>query len=211
MIRRSMRLDDRCLLFFVRSPGKGNVKSRLAAAIGHELTVKLYKSFVLQMLSTLKKGNFAFYVCFHPENALKGLKKWLGGRHHYIPQEGKDLGERMKNAFAAAFQTGFKRVVLIGSDIPDLPLEFIQEAFTSLEEKDAVIDPAYDGGYYLIGFTDKAFSPKVFEGMTWGTKTVFDDTMKVLEGLQKKVYTLKPLRDIDTVEDLIEIGDGFTF
>ena len=201
-------MDDRCLLFFIRSPEKGNVKSRLAAAIGDELTVKLYKSFVLRMLSTLKRGNFPFYICFHPENALMGLKKWLGGHHHYIPQKGKDLGERMRNGFTEAFQMGFKRVVLIGSDIPDLPLEFIQEAFTSLEEKDAVIGPALDGGYYLIGFKDQTFSPQVFEGMPWGAETVFDETMRVLKRLGQRVHTLPYQRDIDTIEDLKQLDIG---
>ncbi len=76
-------------------------------------------------------------------------------------------------AFRKAFDMGFKRVVLVGSDIPDLPLEFIEEAFTSLKEEDAVIGPAYDGGYYLIGFKDKTFSPQVFERMAWGTEKRF--------------------------------------
>jgi len=202
MIQRSMKMDDRCLLFFVRSPEKGNVKSRLAAAIGDELTVKLYKSFVLQMLSTLKKGNFPFYICFYPKDALKNLKRWLGNQFHYIPQMGADLGERMRNGFTEAFQMGFKRVVLIGSDIPDLPLEFIQEAFTSLEQKDAVIGPAYDGGYYLIGFKDETFSPQVFEGIAWGTRTVFDETVKKIKRFRRLAHILPYQRDMDTVEDL---------
>jgi rSAM/selenodomain-associated transferase 1 len=195
-------LDDRCLLFFIKTPEKGRVKSRLASVIGDEPAAKLYRGFVMNMLSTLKRGNFPFYICFYPKNALKGLKEWLGGQYHYIPQKGKDLGKRMRNGLTDAFAMGFKRVVLVGSDIPDLPLEFIEEAFASLEEKDAVIGPACDGGYYLIGFRNKTFSSRVFEGIAWGTETVFEDTMKVLKGLRQTVHTLKPLRDMDTIEDL---------
>jgi len=209
MIRRSMKLDDRCLLFFIKSPEKGKVKSRLAAVIGDEPAQKLYKEFATQMLSTLQKGDFPFHVCFYPKDALKALKDWLGDQHHYIPQKGKDLGERMRNGFIEAFELGFKRVVLIGSDIPDLPLELIEEAFTSLREKDAVIGPAYDGGYYLIGFKGKSFSPKAFEEMAWGTKTVFEETITVLRKLNLRVHTLSEWRDIDTIEDLSHLSPPF--
>ncbi len=101
-----------------------------------------------------------------------------------------------------AYTMGFKRVVLIGSDIPDLPLEFIEEAFTSLNEKDAVIGPSLDGGYYLIGFKDKTFSSQVFKGISWSTERVFEQTTKILEREGLTVHFLKPLRDIDTIEDL---------
>jgi hypothetical protein len=114
----------------------------------------------------------------------------------------------MSNAFRKAFDTGFKRVVLVGSDIPDLPLEVIEEAFISLKEGDATIGPAYDGGYYLIGFKEKTFSPQVFEGLAWSTATVFAETMKVLKQFDQRVHTLKLLRDIDTIEDLRHLDIG---
>jgi rSAM/selenodomain-associated transferase 1 len=197
-----LNLDDRCLLFFVKYPETGKVKSRLASVIGNDLAAKLYRGLIMQMLSTLKTGDFPFYICFHPKNALKGLKEWLGNKHHYIPQKGKELGERMRNGFIEAFSMGHKRVVLIGSDIPDLPLEFIERAFTSLATKDVVIGPAYDGGYYLIGFKDRTFSPQIFEGIVWGTGNVFDETMQPLKKLGQKVHVLPYQRDIDTVDDL---------
>ena len=202
MIRRSMKLDDRCLLFFVKYPEKGKVKSRLAAVIGDDSAVSVYKNLVAQMLSTVKEGSFPLYICFFPKNAQKPIKNWLGREYRYIPQHGKDLGERMRNGFIDGFAMGYKRVVLVGSDIPDLPMKYIEEAFKSLKEMDAVIGPAYDGGYYLIGFEDKTFSPQVFEGIAWGTKNVFDETMKKLKKFRRVVYTLPYQRDIDTEEDL---------
>jgi hypothetical protein len=208
MISGNMKLNDRCLLFFIKSPEEGKVKSRLASVIGDERAANLYRDFITQMLSTLRRGDFPFHICFYPHNALKGVKEWLGDQHHYIPQKGKDLGERMSNAFRKAFDTGFKRVVLVGSDIPDLPLEVIEEAFISLKEEDAAIGPAYDGGYYLIGFKEKTFSPQVFERMAWGTERVFEDTMKVLKNLNQRVHTLPFRRDIDTIEDLKHLGTG---
>ena len=195
-------MEDRCLLFFIKNPEKGKVKTRLASAVGDEIAVKLYRRFLLEMLSTLNRGTFLFYLCFQPEKSLSDLKSWLGDDYLFMPQQGADLGERMKNGFIDAFAMNFKRVVLIGSDIPDLPLEFIEEAFSSLQEKDVVIGPSFDGGYYLIGFKDKNFSFRVFEGIPWSTERVFEETIKVLKQEGLTVHTLQPLRDIDTIDDL---------
>jgi len=190
------------LLFFIKNPEKGRVKTRLASAIGDEMALKLYRRFLLEMLSTLNRGTFLFYLWFYPGDSLNDLKNWLGDHYLYAPQMGENLGERMKNGFMEAFSMNFKRVVLIGSDIPDLPLEFIEEAFTALRNHDVVIGPALDGGYYLIGFRDETFSPKVFGGIPLSTEHVFEDTMKVLDREELTVHLLKPLRDIDTIEDL---------
>jgi len=205
---RSPLLDDRCLLFFIKNPEKGKVKTRLASAIGDERAVKLYRRFLFEMLSTLNRGTFLFYLCFYPADALESLMKWLGEDYLYMSQQGADLGERMKNGFVEAFAMNFKRVVLIGSDIPDLPLEVIEEAFTSLKEKHVVIGPSLDGGYYLIGFKDKTFLSQVFKGIPWSKERVFEETMKILNKEGLTVHTLKPLRDIDTIEDLRDLSKG---
>jgi rSAM/selenodomain-associated transferase 1 len=196
------------LLFFIKNPEKGKVKTRLASSIGDEGAVKLYRRLLFEMLSTLNRGTFLFYLCFYPGDSLNDLKHWLGDHYLYTPQYGENLGERMKNGFLEAFAMGFKRVVLIGSDIPDLPLEFIEEAFTSLKEKHVVIGPSLDGGYYLIGFRDKKFSSQVFKGIPWSKERVFEETMKVLNKERLTVHTLKPLRDIDTIEDLRNLSKG---
>ena len=195
-------MDDRCLLFFIKNPEKGKVKTRLAAEVGDRMAVKLYKRFLLEMLITLNRGTFLFYLCYSPESPLSDLKDWLGGHYLYMAQSGEDLGERMKNGFLEAISMSFKRVVLIGSDIPDLPIQFIEEAFASLLEKDAVIGPSLDGGYYLIGFKNETFSPRAFEGIHWSTASVFEKTLTTLKQEGLTVHTLPPLRDIDTAEDL---------
>jgi rSAM/selenodomain-associated transferase 1 len=195
-------LDDRCLLFFIKNPEEGQVKTRLASAVGRREAMKLYRSFLLEMLYTLNKGTFLFYLFYFPENALDDLKDWLGDHYLYMPQRGGDLGERMKHGFGEAFSMNFNRVVLIGSDIPDLPLEFIDEAFAALQEHDGVIGPSLDGGYYLIGFKNTSFSPRVFDGIRWSTGAVFEKTLEILNGEGRTVHILQSLRDIDTVEDL---------
>jgi rSAM/selenodomain-associated transferase 1 len=195
-------LDNRCLLFFIKDPGKGRVKTRLASAVGDKIAANLYRRFLLEMLFTLNRGTFLFYLCYTPLDSLNDLKDWLGDHYLYMPQIGGHLGERMKNGFLEAFSMNFKRVVLVGSDIPDLPLDFIEEAFASLQEQDGVIGPSLDGGYYLIGFKNQSFSPRVFDGIRWGTETVLEETMKVFKREELTVHTLKPLRDIDTAGDL---------
>jgi uncharacterized protein len=195
-----MKSNDQCLLFFMKSPEEGNVKSRLAASIGKKEATALYKTFTLNMLAMLKKGDFSFRLYFYPEHSLESLQAWLGTNYDYFPQKGRNLGQRMKNGFLDAFASGLKRVVVVGSDIPDLPLEFIREAFFALRKNEAVVGPSYDGGYYLIGFRDAGFSPEVFKGIPWSTEKVFEKTITLLG--RKKVHLLPKWRDIDTVEDL---------
>jgi rSAM/selenodomain-associated transferase 1 len=108
----------------------------------------------------------------------------------------------MENAFQQAFAEGFSRVLIIGSDIPDLPSTFLEEAFESLETHDAVIGPANDGGYYLIGCTRNTFSPAIFSGMIWSSRTVYRKTMETLERNGHRVHVLRQWDDVDTIADL---------
>ena len=195
-------MDDRCLLFFVRNPKGGSVKSRLASTVGKVVALDLYKNFIFDMLATLERQAFPLYCCFYPEDALADLKKILGAQYQYLPQRGDDLGARMAHCFRQAFAQGFNRVALIGSDSPDLPAEIIDEAFTALEDVDSVIGPAFDGGYYLIGFNKGSFTPEAFSNIAWSTETVLQKTLDILKHHQQRVHLLPRWRDVDTLEDL---------
>ena len=192
--------DTTCLLLFVKYPDKGTVKSRLSKEFGENTVLRLYEGFVLDILETIRKGKYRFKICFHPPSAQEKISSWLGKSYFYMPQNGNDLGEKMKNAFAAAFSDGFEKAILIGSDIPDLTKEVIDEAFAS--DGDAVIGPAKDGGYYLIGFKRNTFLPHIFEGMQWSTASVFERTMEIFRKHSYKVHILPQWRDVDTPEDL---------
>ena len=195
-------MDDRCLLFFVRNPEGGTVKSRLASTVGKVVALDLYKNFIFDMLAMLEKRDFPLYCCFYPEDALADVKKILGAQYQYLPQQGEDIGARMAHCFHEAFSQGFHRVVLIGSDLPDLPGDIIDEAFTALENVDSVLGPAVDGGYYLIGFNKGSFTPEVFSGMEWSTETVLQKTLAILKRHLRRVHLLPQWDDIDTLEDL---------
>jgi glycosyltransferase A (GT-A) superfamily protein (DUF2064 family) len=111
----------------------------------------------------------------------------------------------MKHAFIDAFNEGIAEVVLIGSDSPDLPVEIIDEAFCSMKNNDVVIGPAFDGGYYLIGFKRDTFLPELFDAIPWSTGTVFKRTVAILREKRYKMYMLPEWRDVDRCEDLIAL------
>jgi hypothetical protein len=196
----------RQILVFIRAPEEGFVKTRLAAAIGAAAACQLYRAFVLDLLETLtaipREATGDLLLCHDPPDAGERLAAWLGRGYANAPQRGADLGTRMKNAVHASFSEGYDRVLLLGSDIPDLPASIVREAFAALEREDAVIGPCPDGGYYLIGFRSGRFLPEVFGGMAWGTGAVLERTLACLNAHRRRVRVLPPWRDIDTIEDL---------
>jgi hypothetical protein len=194
--------DKPSILLFIKAPLKGQIKSRLAAAIGNDAALELYQRFVLDTLDTVEALAIPSRICFYPPDAGTTIRAWLGNEHAYMPQQGNDLGERMESAFKQVFQEGYDRAVLIGSDIPELSTLIIDEAFTSLNVHDAVLGPAADGGYYLIGFTAKTFLPDLFHHIAWSTGTVFEKTLARLKESGRRVHLLPKLHDVDTKDDL---------
>lgn len=198
---------DNCVLFFVKYPVPGKVKTRLCAEFGEKVVTALYKNFVLDALSTIRQLNVPFQICFEPESARNKMKQWLGEQYSYSAQKGSNLGDRMKNALAQTFEKNCSRTILIGSDLPDLPAAFLSEALQSLESNHAVLGPSYDGGYYLIGSSKAHFLPEVFDGISWSTRNVFQQTIDVLKKHSRKVHILPQWFDVDTHADLKDFID----
>lgn len=194
--------DRRCILLFVKSPIEGQVKTRLAGKLGHETARRLYESFVVDTLEIVNALDIHVRICFLPADAENEFKQWLGTEYEYFPQTGRDLGQRMRNAFSQAFDDGFKEVVVIGSDIPDLPAEYLYQAFTALGDSDVVLGPSSDGGYYLIGFSRDSFIPEAFDNIPWSTADVLGQTTKILKRRGRRMHLLPQWHDIDTVGDL---------
>jgi rSAM/selenodomain-associated transferase 1 len=194
--------DKRCVILFVKLPEKGKVKSRLARCMDEDLVLRLYENMVLDAIDMLTRGRFPFRICFTPPDARDRILEWLGQGYRAFPQTGYDLGDRMENAFEYVFPEDAEDALLIGSDIPGLTAEVMDEAFTALLTNDAVIGPAGDGGYYLIGFKKRSFKPVIFHDMVWSTKTVFRETMDKLHDASLRVHVLPELTDVDTVDDL---------
>ncbi len=194
--------QETCILLFVKYPEKGKVKLRLSVDINEDIVQELYRRFVQDTLATIKKIDSQFFICFSPVETKKKFQKWLGSTLLFLPQNGADLGERMKNSFTDVFTKGFQRAVLIGSDSPDLPEKYIEQAFSILQTQDIVLGPTIDGGYYLIGFNKNTFTPGVFEDMPWGKQMVFQKTSMKIKQAHCSLGLLPIWSDVDTIADL---------
>ncbi len=197
--------DTRCVILFVKLPEKGMVKSRLASHIDEEMVLRLYEYMVLDAIDTLNRGHYSFRICFAPLGADDRIRKWLGSDYSYMPQLGEDLGEKMEQAFSRVFSEEVGEAVLIGSDIPGVTSAIIDEAFEALATCNAVIGPASDGGYYLIGFRKSALCLDIFRRMTWSTAAVFEETVARLRQASRSVHVLPECTDVDRKEDLITL------
>lgn len=191
-----------CTLVFLRAPERGRVKTRLARSLGDEAVLTLYRGFVEDLLETLRQGRQQVVLCCTPSSARAAVQAWIGPVDRIYPQTGDDLGDRMADAFHRAFGEGYRRVLLVGTDLPDLPTAVFQEAFAALARQPAVIGPTLDGGYYLIGFRPETFLPAVFEQIPWSTPAVLAETLAVFGRHGLKVHHLPVWRDIDDLADL---------
>lgn len=192
------------ILFFLRYPREGKVKTRLAKRVGNTLALQLYECFILDMLDKLDSlpGDLHLFVTPGDSDSVAAMSRWLGRDLPVHGQEGGDLGERMKQAFEKMFRLGYKSCVLLGSDIPDLPVSILTGAFKGLRARGAVVGPAGDGGYYLIGFNNRHFCEAVFRGVDWGTDRVFRQTMAIFKQEKVRVRTLRKWWDIDDFSEL---------
>ena len=191
-------ISEELLLIFIKNPQLGKVKTRLAASIGDQKALEVYRKLLSkthQATSSLSCARQVWYSNFIEEDDC-----WAPGDYQKCLQQGSDLGDRMKNAFRQAFEDGYQGVVIIGSDCPDIKPEILKQAFTQLSQRDVVIGPSRDGGYYLLGMS--SFYGRLFDGIEWSTPFVFEQTKARIKQLGLSCDTLPTLNDIDTVEDL---------
>jgi rSAM/selenodomain-associated transferase 1 len=188
--------SKKALIIFTRNPELGKCKTRLAKTIGDESALEIYKHLLEHTAKLSEKVNADKYV-FYSEN-IKREDIWDASIFNKKLQAGKDLGERMENAFTELLDLGYEKALIIGSDLLDLSSNDVNDAFEYLNDNDVVIGPAKDGGYYLLGM--KNLHSEVFKNKTWGTAAVLENTLKDLK--DSTIYILKELTDIDTFEDM---------
>ena len=197
------------LILFVKYPEKGRVKTRLIPDIGAKNACCLYSAFVRDMLSEMQKGPFETVVFYTPAERKEEIRALLGARVAMIPQEGSDLGTRMRRAFERVFEkNSVHRAVIVGSDIPDLAYDTVAKGFDGLRTHDVVIGPASDGGYYAIGFSRSTVTPAVFQDMAWGTDGVFRETWRRFVSWGWSPFLIEEKRDVDTGEDMACLIDS---
>lgn len=185
------------LILFIRNPVRGKVKTRLAASIGNEKALEIYR-FLLDHTRRTALEVEAQRMLFYSENITQN-DEWDEAFFEKHLQHHGDLGERMHQAFQKAFEAGTQKVVIAGSDCPELDADILNQAFDLLDTHDTVLGPSDDGGYYLLGL--KTPAPELFENMVWSTETVAAETLTRLKNTGKSCALLPVLNDIDTEED----------
>lgn len=186
----------------LKYPLPGMVKTRLGKDLGQECAARLYRYFLALELEVLQSLQLPVLLSCHPSFSISDYLAWLGSEFIYLTQGEGNLGLKMQNSFEKAFNLGYTKVVLVGSDVPRLPQSYIQSALDRLQDHDVVLGPALDGGYYLLGLNCHSFQPYMFEGIPWSTSQVLHLTRKKLDEQQIKTFLLPSLRDIDTLQDL---------
>jgi len=194
------KTQTKAIILFARDPVVGQVKTRLHPFLSEALIFELYTRFLedsIQKIGRVKSVDR--FIGVYPADA-SGFFSRLGGEFplQIFSQEGKDLGEKMLNAFQKRFLEGYEQVVLIGSDSPSLPVAYIEQALDST--KDLILGPSTDGGYYLIGMSGKPVD--VFAGVAWGSDTVLAQTLDRLKQTGNSLHLLPPWYDVDHPQDL---------
>jgi hypothetical protein len=190
------------LIIFAKAPEPGQVKTRLSPPLTSDQAAQLHEAFVLDLARATQR--------------LPGLTRWLAcspSAHHpfflnlarrfrfqLLTQSGDTLGDRMASALRQALEAGATRAVLIGTDVPTLPLQVIADAFRQLRRADLVLGPACDGGYYLVGVARRA--PPIFDEIAWSRPTVLEATLHRIRALRLRCRLLPFWYDVDTVPSL---------
>lgn len=194
---------DKALILFVRNPELGQVKTRLAAGIGAEKALAVYRH-LLERTRTVAEAVDADRFVFYSD-MVDRKDGFLDQSFKKYVQCNGDLGARMEFAFSIPFKTGgYKRVQIVGSDIPALSPEIIEAGFEALNGHDFSLGPAADGGYYLLGMT--RWQRELFRDMAWSTDGVLAETRKRIEAEGRSIHMLPELQDIDTEADWLAAG-----
>jgi hypothetical protein len=196
------------LIVFTRFPEPGKTKTRLIPALGAKGAARLQRQMTEHIIATAAKVSTRpglTIEVYHDGGNTGLMQEWLGPQFSYRLQEPGDLGRRMARAFEAAFQGSKGAAVIVGSDIPEISANIIQQAFEGLQKNDLVLGPALDGGYYLIGMKNTIpaeIYSRLFDNINWGTGKVLSQTLQTARESGLHFILLEPLGDVDRPVDL---------
>ncbi|MCC6160066.1 MAG: TIGR04282 family arsenosugar biosynthesis glycosyltransferase [Deltaproteobacteria bacterium] len=189
------------LCLFAKSPRLGTVKTRLAAAIGDDAALAVYRRLGAQVTAQLRLvQGAAVRIHFTPPEDESLMRAWLGEDPEFHPQRGDDLGARMANALADAFRDGARRVALVGCDAPGLRAHHVETFLNELDRHDMVFIPADDGGYVAVGFARQVTG--FLEGLRYGHADVMAETLRRAAEFGLRTRMLETQSDLDTADDM---------
>jgi rSAM/selenodomain-associated transferase 1 len=192
------------LIIFIKNPILGKVKTRLAATVGAKTALQIYKilcRLTQNVALQTAAHRYVFYSDFIDKTDDWAAPFFIKKLQKNIP----DLGERMAAAFELIFKinkTLPNKILIIGSDCPDITSRLLTTAYESLDKNDIVIGPAQDGGYYLLGM--KTLHHELFSDMEWSVNTVLNQTIERAQKSNLSIHLLPILNDIDTEEDYLK-------
>lgn len=194
---------NNALILFTRVPIPGKTKTRLMPFLNGEECAEVHACFVKDIYEKSKEVDADLFVFYTPKDEKKLLTSLFEQDVICLPQHGADLGERMKNAIGIVLRMGYEKVILIGTDIPQIHPETLNNAFDNLDEKDIVIHPTFDGGYYLIGMKKEYDS--IWKIERYGTNTVIYDTLQHMRNERLSTAVGQMYYDVDDKEDLLHL------
>jgi len=194
---------DDGLGLFAKHWQPGQVKTRLAQKIGSERAAAVYFQFVTTLLDRFRDFGKQQWVAYTPSDSASEFETLLPVGWQLEPQSTGDLGERMRSFFERRFVSGCSRVVLLGSDSPNVPLEYIRQAFDHLNRQDVVLGPTEDGGYWLVGAAGKV--PEIFNSIPWSTPQVWSATLAAIRTAELSHAELPTWYDVDEYKDLVRL------
>jgi hypothetical protein len=198
---------NRAVIVMTKVPIAGTVKTRLQPLLPAKECAELAAAL---LKDTVKKTRFVCnktIVAFSPPGKQRELEKALKAEYIYIEQRGINLGERMFDAFRFAFESSFDSVVMIGTDSPTFPADFMELAFENLRSAEAVLGKTADGGFYLIGL--RRLRKEIFENIEWSTAKTVEQTKRNITQLNYKLQEIPAWYDVDEPEDLRRLYKEF--
>lgn len=191
-------MTQRTLVIMLKEPRPGRVKTRLGREIGMVAAAWWFRRAALALIRRMRDPRWTIVLAVSPDRAGLESRLWPGELTR-VPQGAGDLGDRM-GRMLRSMPPG--PVCVIGADIPDVTAARVAEAFAALGQADAVVGPAEDGGYWLIGLKrTRAVPPGLFAGVRWSTAHALSDTLQTLPGWD--VAQVARLRDVDRAADLM--------
>lgn len=191
-------MNGSVVLIFAKIPGLGIAKSRIAATVGSSRAAEIYEELLgVTAKQVLKVPHAVAYTGSEDPGVLRSI---FASAFEFIPQQGSDLGHRLRNAFEHLYNRGIQSVVAVGCDCPIMSPDDLIAAFKNLEKGyDVVIGPSEDGGYYLTGCKRSALD--IFSAVSWGSQDLLRETYGIIGRNGFRSKELRTLYDIDTMED----------